>query len=79
LSAVTNWKQTRGRYARLCQDLPAGHPEREALRRDLFAERLAEHIEKVVSQAPPFTPEQVDQLRVPLQPVRAGGGPDAAA
>ena len=70
MSTETTWKQTRGRLARKSQDLPADHPELVELRRDLHAERLAEHIEHVVAQAPPFTPEQVAKLRVLLT---AGG------
>jgi hypothetical protein len=31
-------------------------------RRDLAAERLAEHIRRVVDAAPPLTPEQVERL-----------------
>ncbi len=81
---TTTWKQKRGKLARLSQDLPADHPELVELRRDLAADRLGEYIEKVVAQAPPFTREQVDQLRVLLEPARRDlantclGGGDAA-
>jgi excisionase family DNA binding protein len=56
-------------------------PDRE------LADRLGEYTEKVVSQAPAFTREQVDQLHVLLEPARRdlantgaaqGGGGDAA-
>jgi hypothetical protein len=77
----TTWKQKRGKLARLSQDLPANDPRLVDLRRDLAADRLAEHIKNVVAQAPPFTREQADQLRVLLEPARreltaelAGGG-----
>jgi hypothetical protein len=67
---ATTWKQKRGRLARLSQDLPPGHPDLVELRRDFNFDRLGEHIQHVVSQAPPFTQEQVDQLRVLLEPAR---------
>lgn len=41
-----------------------------AAKRDLAAANIAAYIEKVVAQAPPFTREQVDRLRVLLEPVR---------
>jgi hypothetical protein len=37
------------------------------LRRQYKAERLAEHIEKVVAQAPPLTNEQRDRLALLLR------------
>jgi hypothetical protein len=36
-------------------------------RRDLNAERLAEHIRRVVDAAPPLTPEQVERLSTLLR------------
>ncbi|TKV61337.1 hypothetical protein FDO65_06990 [Nakamurella flava] len=45
------------------------------LRRQLRADKLAEHIKKVVDQAPPLTAEQRDRLAALL---RAGGGNAAA-
>jgi hypothetical protein len=44
-------------------------------RRDLRAERLADHIQKVVDSAPPLTEQQLARLAVLLQ----GGGSNAAA
>jgi hypothetical protein len=67
LTATTTWKQKRGRLARLSQNLPADDPELSALRRDIAADRLAEHIEKVVSQAPPLTVEQRDRIAAILR------------
>jgi hypothetical protein len=82
LPTTTTWKQKRGKLARLSQSLPADHPQLVALRRDLYADRLAEHIKNIVDQAPPFTQEQVAQLRVLLEPARRElaelGGGDAA-
>lgn len=69
--STNTWQQTRGKLARKSKDLPSNHPELAELRRDLHAARLAETIKKVVAQAPPFTPEQVAQLRVLLEPARA--------
>lgn len=42
----------------------------EVARQDFATEKIAAYIEKVVSQAPPLTPEQVDRLRVLLEPAR---------
>jgi excisionase family DNA binding protein len=48
---------------------PVNGTEFRGLDPDL-ADRLGEHIKQVVAQAPPFTREQVDQLRVLLEPAR---------
>lgn len=45
----------------------------EEARRRFAEEKIAAYITRVVDQAPPFTPEQVDRLRVLLEPVRRGG------
>ena len=50
---TTTWKQKRGRLARLSQDLPPNHPDLIEVRRELKAQRLEEHIAKVVDSAPP--------------------------
>ncbi|HWX99862.1 MAG TPA: hypothetical protein VNY55_08320 [Mycobacterium sp.] len=65
----------------------ADDPQLIDARRNLAAARLAEYIERTVAAAPAFTPEQVDRLRVLLEPARLdltdaamrpyGGGPDA--
>jgi hypothetical protein len=68
--STTTWKNKRARIARLSKDLPAKHPKLVELRRDLAVQRLGEYIEKVVAAAPPFTAEQIDQLRILLEPVR---------
>ncbi|TFD53217.1 hypothetical protein E3T46_04595 [Cryobacterium sp. Hh11] len=44
-------------------------PEIAVAHRDLAAERLADYITKVVSKAPPLTPEQRDRLASLLRPV----------
>jgi hypothetical protein len=38
--------------------------------RDLVFANVADYIQKTVAAAPPFTPEQVDRLRVLLEPAR---------
>lgn len=60
----------RARIASLTRSRAADDPELLTARRDLRAERLAEHIERTVAEAPPLTPEQLDQLKALL---RAGG------
>jgi len=42
----------------------------EAARRDFAVEKIAAYVERVVNSAPPFTQEQVDRLRVLLEPAR---------
>lgn len=61
-----SWTQARARVALAVRNgLP---PEQvEDLRRDLRAERLAEHIRKTVEAAPPLTPEQRDRLALLLR------------
>ena len=60
-----SWQKTRSKIARAVRD---HHPESEitALRRDLRAERLEEHVRRIVDQAPPLTPEQRSRLAVLL-------------
>ncbi|WP_261880077.1 hypothetical protein [Mycobacterium marinum] len=60
-----------GRIAALSRSRPADDPELQAARRDLGAATIAAAIKKIVAQAPPFTAEQVAQLRVLLEPARA--------
>ena len=45
-------------------------PELEEARRNLRAERLADHVARVVDEAPPLTAEQRDRIAAILQ----GGG-----
>jgi hypothetical protein len=70
----TTWKQKRAQLARKSQDHPANHPDLVDLRRELKAQRLEEHIAKVVDSAPPLTPEQRDRIAAILR----GGGDHAA-
>jgi hypothetical protein len=57
----------RGRIAGLSRRSP-DDPELVDARRDLAAERLAEHIRKTVDGAPPLTAEQRDRLALLLRP-----------
>lgn len=66
-----SWTAERARVASLTRSRPADDPDLLNARRDLRAERLAVHIAKVVSEAPPLTDEQRDRLAVLLR----GGGP----
>ena len=52
------------------------HPDCDTgeLRRDLRAAKLADHIRRVVDEAPPLTTEQRDRLAVLLRPAQDGGG-----
>lgn len=49
---------------------PADDTEYADARRNLRAESLAEHVAKVVAEAPPFTAEQIDRIGAIL---RSGG------
>lgn len=60
-----------GRIGALSRSRPKDDPELESARRDLAVATISETIKKVVAQAPPFTPEQVAQLHVLLEPARA--------
>ncbi len=73
----TDWKQKRGRLARLSQDLPADDPQLGELRRDIRAARLAQHVEKILAEAPPLTDQQRDRLAELLRPVRRRAGGSA--
>lgn len=65
-----SWTVERARVASLSRSRTPDDPELLDARRNLRAERLAAHIEKVVAEAPPLTPEQRDRLAVLL----TGGG-----
>lgn len=67
MSAV---KSGRGRVAALTRSRPSDDPELVEARRDLAAEVIAQHAAKVVSKAPPLTPEQRDRIAAIL---RSGG------
>lgn len=62
----------RGRVAALTRSRPASDPDLQEARRDLAASKLADYINRVISQAPPLTNEQRERLSALLAPV--GGG-----
>ncbi len=57
----------RARHNSLRRYRPADDPEVLAARRDLRAARLADYIERVVSEAPPLTDAQRDRLALLLR------------
>lgn len=65
-----SWTRERGRVAALSRSRSADDPELIAARQNLKTERLADHIAKVVGEAPPLTEQQRDRLAGLL---RSGG------
>lgn len=65
-----SWTRERGRVAALSRSRSADDPELIAARQNLKTERLADHIAKVVGEAPPLTEAQRDRLAGLLR----GGG-----
>lgn len=63
---ILPWTHYRARIAALSRERSSNDPELVEARRNLRAARLAEHIEKVVAQAPPITDAQRDRLAVLL-------------
>lgn len=74
---MTSWTHHRARVAGLrSQGRSVDDPAVLDAKRDLKAERLAEHVRQVVNQAPPLTPAQRDRIAALLRPGRqavAGG------
>jgi len=64
---MSTWKHERARVASLTRSRPADDPDLVDARQKLKAERLAEHVTKVVAQAPPLTPAQRDRIAVLLR------------
>lgn len=75
MDPITNWRTPRAKVGALSRSRESTDPELVAARRDLKAAMLAEHVKKVVDQAPPLTAEQVDKIAALL---RRGGASDAA-
>ena len=69
---MTSWKSERARLAALSRHHPGNTVAIEAARRDLRAERLAEHIQRVVDVAPPLTDSQRSRLSALLRGNGAG-------
>ncbi|MEJ7647957.1 MAG: hypothetical protein WKF57_02755 [Nakamurella sp.] len=66
---MPTWTHHRARVAALSRDRSPNDPVLQNARRDLRAERLAEHITRTVAQAPPLTREQSERLATLLRPV----------
>ncbi len=64
---MSTWKHERARVASLTRSRPATDPELVDARQKLKAERLAEHVAKVVAQAPPLSAAQRDRISVLLR------------
>lgn len=67
-------RTAKARVAALSRSRPPTDSDYIAAQRDLASANIAthiDHIKAIVAQAPPFTAEQVAQLRVLLEPARA--------
>lgn len=62
----------RGLVAGLSRARADDDPEYIAARQQLKAAKLADYVAKVVAEAPPLTPEQVDRIAVLLRPSSGG-------
>ncbi len=62
--------KTRASLARRTQSYPPDHPKVVEAKRDHAAAVIANYIKKTLEAAPALTREQVDQLRVLLEPAR---------
>jgi hypothetical protein len=66
-----SWTHERARVAALSRDREPDDPALIEARRNLRAERLANHVRRVVAEAPPLSTEQRERIAALL---RAGGG-----
>ena len=57
-----SWQQERARIAGLTRSRTPDDPDLVEARRRLRAERLAEHVEKVLAELPPLTDEQCQRI-----------------
>jgi hypothetical protein len=64
----------RARVAALPRSRTADDPELIDARRDLAAAKLAAYVKRVVAEAPPLTPAQVDELTLLFRPDGAEAG-----
>ncbi len=62
-----SWTQERARYAAISRHRPGDSAALAETARNLAAERLAAHVERVVAQAPPLTPAQRDRIAALLR------------
>ena len=73
------WTRERARLAALHRHRTPDDPQITQARRDLAAERLAEHVRAVVDTFPPLSAEQRDRIAALLcpSPPNCGGGDGA--
>lgn len=67
-----SWTAERARVASLTRSRPADDPDLLAARQRLRTDRLAEHVARVVADAPPLTAEQRDRIAAALWAGSAG-------
>jgi len=64
---MSTWTHERAKVASLTRSRKADDPELISARQRLAADRLAEHVAKVVAKAPPLTPAQRDRIAALLR------------
>jgi hypothetical protein len=67
------WTSHRARVASLTRSRRPDDPDLIDARRDLAAERLADHVRRVVDTAPPLTDEQRNRIAALLRDTSGGG------
>lgn len=73
------WTHHRARIASLSRSRPNDDPDLVGARRDLAAERLADHVRRVVATAPELTAQQRETITALLRaPAGADSGGDPA-
>jgi len=65
-----SWTAERARVASLSRSRTPSDPDLVEARRRLRAERLADHVRRVVAEAPPLSEEQLDKVARLLRPER---------
>ena len=67
---MSSWTKTRSQIAHAKRRNP--NADVTELRRQLKAEHLEEYVSRVVAEAPPLNPAQLDRIAGLLRPVRGG-------
>lgn len=67
---MSTWTHERARIASLSRSRQSDDPELIEAKRNLRAQRLADHVTKVLAEAPPLSDEQRGQI---AQILRGGG------
>ncbi len=71
---MSEWTRERARVASLSRSRTPDDPELVEARRNMRAERLADHIAKVIAAAPPLSNEQREKLALLLRGPSGSGG-----